>query len=209
MTCSTSIQVSTPNSFTLLTFPNSVSTILATNIITLRLTPKNPISTSTYLRINPGGLDLSFVFNLYNQNARPSQTTTTDGTLLLGNLTTSTTVKPTSLTLNNFTLINPPYSNKIVTLTFSTFNLVGDVEYSIDQGTVEISASPSTIIQAGLSASDTTINTLTTYTIWFKTINSLIVSSIIVYTLPTEISLSSATCSSPSLSTETCSISGQ
>jgi hypothetical protein len=66
------------------------------------------------------------------------QSTTTDGSLLLGNLTTSTTVSPNILTLNNFTLYNPPYAGKAVSIGFSTENLVDGVFYGVDRGTVDI-----------------------------------------------------------------------
>lgn len=63
--------------------------------------------------------------------AKPSRVTTTDGTILLNNLTTSATSSPTLIILNNFTLTNPPYSQKPVTLTFRTENLVDSVYYGI------------------------------------------------------------------------------
>lgn len=195
MTCSSTFSVPTPNSFSVLTFPTTNSAIGASNVITLRLTPKNPISSATYLRINPGGLTISYTYNLYNQATRPSQTTTTDGTLLLGNLTASTTTPPISLTLNNFTLVNPPYSSKAVTLTFTTFNLISTTEYQIEQGTVDVVATPSAITSAGLSMNPTTLNSLANYTIWFVAVNALASTSFIVLTMPSEINLGSAACS--------------
>jgi hypothetical protein len=50
------------------------------------------------------------------------------------------------LTLNNFTLINPPYANKPVTLTISTENLVDSIYYLIDRSTVDIVSTPSSIV---------------------------------------------------------------
>ena len=124
MTCSSTFSVSTPNTFNNLTFSTSNKAISASNVITLRLGAKNPVSSSTYLRIDPGGLSLAYAFNLYNQGTRPNQITTNDGTVQLGNLTASTTTAPAYLVLNNFTLVNPSYSSKAVSLTFTTFNLV-------------------------------------------------------------------------------------
>ena len=204
MTCSTTFSVSTPNAFTFLNFTANNLAISASNVVTLKLTPRNPISPSTYLRINPSGLALSFTFNQYSNQAAIPFSSSTGGDLLLGNLTTSTTTKPSTLTLNNFTLVNPPYGNKAVTLWFSTFNLIGGVEYSIEGGTFSMTCAVSPISSAGLSAATSTINTLTTYTLWFTSINALVSTSLILYTLPTQISLASATCTCPGLPASTC-----
>jgi len=120
MNCSTTLSVPTPNTFRLTNFSPSNTAIGATNIITLRLQVTNPISSISYIRMQPSILTLSYQFNNYNQGTQPFQSTTSDGSLLLGNLTQSTTVSPSILTLNNFTLINPPYAGKPVTLTFTS-----------------------------------------------------------------------------------------
>ena len=120
MTNTITFNINTPNEFGLLNFANSDKTISQNNIITLRLSVTNPISSISYLRIDSDILSLTYQFYQYNQGTQPTETTTNDGTLLLGTLTTSTTSSPTFLTLNNFTLTNPPYANKAVSLTFTT-----------------------------------------------------------------------------------------
>lgn len=123
MNCTSTFSVSTPNAFKLVNFaaatPNT--TISATNIVGLRLQLTNPISSVSYLRIQPNILSVTYQFSNYNQNTQPFLATTSDGSLLLGNLTNLTiSSSPITLVLNNFTLINPPYANKPVSLTFST-----------------------------------------------------------------------------------------
>lgn len=120
MNCTSTFTVSTPNTFRLTNFATSVTTISASNIITLRLQLTNPISSISYLRIQPNSLSLTYQFNNYNQGTQPFQTTTSDGSVLLGNLTSSTTSSPSILTLNNFTLFNPPYANSPVSITITT-----------------------------------------------------------------------------------------
>lgn len=120
MSCSTSFFVTTPNSFRMTSFATSTTSISASNTITLRIQLTNPISSFSYLRIQPNSLTLSYQFNNYNQGTSPFQATANDGSILLGNLTQSTTSSPSILTLNNFTLINPPYANKAVTVTITT-----------------------------------------------------------------------------------------
>lgn len=147
MNCTTSFAPTTPNSFRLINFVPGSTTIASSNIITLRLQLTNPISSISFLRIQPSILSLSYQFNFYNQQGiQPYQTSTIDGSLLLGNLTQSTSSSPSILTLNNFTLINPPYANKPVTLTISTENLVDSIYYLIDRSTVDIVSTPSSIV---------------------------------------------------------------
>lgn len=107
--------------FKLTNFITTNTNIVASNVITLRLQLTNPISTISYLRIQPNSLSLSYQFNNYNQGTQPFQVTTTgDGSLLLGNLTAVTSASPSILVLNNFTLMNPPYANLPVTITITT-----------------------------------------------------------------------------------------
>lgn len=118
--CTSSFSVGTPNTFKMTNFATTVTDISASNIITLRLQLTNPISSISYLRIQPNGLGLVFQYNFNNQGTQPFVvSSTTDGSLLLGNLTAATSA-PGFLTLNNFTLTNPPYANKPVTMTFTT-----------------------------------------------------------------------------------------
>ena len=177
-------------------FAISNTAISANNILTLSLQPTNPISAASYLRINPSILRLTYLYNNYNQGTQPSQNPTTDGTLLIGNLTgTGTASSPGYLVLNNFTLTNPPYGNKPVTLTFTTSNLVGNTYYLIDSSSVSITATPSTITSGGISVTNTSLNAITTYNIWFITVNTLVVSSFIIVSFPSTISLVGSTCS--------------
>lgn len=121
MNCSSTFSVNTPNVFKLTNFITTNTNIVASNVITLRLQLTNPISTISYLRIQPNSLSLSYQFNNYNQGTQPFQVTTTgDGSLLLGNLTAVTSASPSILVLNNFTLMNPPYANLPVTITITT-----------------------------------------------------------------------------------------
>lgn len=186
MTCNSSLSVSTSNSFSSLYFSPSDATIGAQNVITLGISPTNPISSSTVILINPNGLSLTYAYNSYfPSGTQPSSSVQFDGTILISNLVSSSaTSSPTVISLSNFTLQNPPYANKPVTLTFSTQKAVGSTYYAIDTGSVNIVCSPSTIGQAGLSLSDSGINVYATYTIWFVLVNSLTDTSFVRLTFP-------------------------
>lgn len=147
MNCSQTFSVATPNTFrgTSFTSTSPNPAISSTNILTLRLTLTNPISSISYIRIQPSILPITYQFNNYNMGTQPFLQPTSDGSILLGGLTTSTTASPSIVNLNNFTVGNPPYGNKPVTLTFTTENLVDSVYYLVDKGTVDIVATPSTI----------------------------------------------------------------
>lgn len=194
--CTSTFSVPTPNNFKLTSFYYTNTAISATNIVTLSLQLNNPISSISYLRISPGILRVTYQYNNYNlPGVTPSQSPTSDGTLLLGNLTLAGSSQPNYLVLNNFTMVNPPYANKPVTITFTTLNLVGSTYYQIDIGSVNITAIPSTITSSGISLSNTSINAVSTYTLWFVTVNQLVVSSFIVITFPNTITTTGATCS--------------
>lgn len=121
MNCTSLFAPTTPNNFTLTNFAPTVTTISTSNAITLRLQLLNPISSISYLRIQPSILSLTYQYNFYNQQGvQPYQVSTVDGSLLIGNLTQSTTSSPSILNLNNFTLMNPPYANKPVNITITT-----------------------------------------------------------------------------------------
>jgi len=198
--CSATFWVNTPNAFKMSNFAITNTTISATNVLTLSLQLNNPISSMSYLRINPNSLRLTYLYNNYNQGTQPSQNPTNDSTLLISNLTTSTTTSPSFLVLNNFTLVNPPYANKPVPITFTTSNLIANTYYLIDTSTVTITASPSTIVSYGMNIATTSINALTGYTVWFVTINQLVIGSYIVVVFPSEVSLLGSTCSLASFS---------
>jgi hypothetical protein len=187
--CTTTFSVSNPNTFPPIAFTPNSAAISATNIITLYLTPVNPISSNSYLRIYPGILKLSYKFNSYSQNTQPYQNLTSDGSLLLSNLAGSTT--PPIISLSNFTLVNPPYANKPVAITFTTSNLIGSTFYLIDSGVVNIVCTPSTITSSGISLSVTNINSVSSYTVWFLTVNQLVSNSFILVNFPVDVKIAS------------------
>ena len=72
MTNTITFSVSTPNTFGFLNFAASDTTISVNNIITMRIGVTNPISSTSYLRINSDILDLSYQFDAYNHGTQPS-----------------------------------------------------------------------------------------------------------------------------------------
>lgn len=122
MTCATTFNVNTPNGFSSLSFSPSNSSISASNIISMFLSPTNPLSSSCYLRIIPSiDMTLSYTYNAYNQGTVPSLISGVINQLLIGNIVRSTaSSSPTLLILSNFTLTNPPYAVKTASLLFRT-----------------------------------------------------------------------------------------
>lgn len=59
----------------------------------------------------------------------------------------------------------------------------------MDETTIQITSTPSTIAQSGLKATVTSIGSVTTYTLWFVTVNKLTSESFIQITFPTQINL--------------------
>jgi hypothetical protein len=113
MTGTTTFSATVPNTFGSVTFNTPDKTISITNNnINLRLAPKNPIGSNTYLRIiTQSDMSLSYIFNTNNLLTIPNQLTgQPSGQILLGNLSrNSSTSQPTLLSLTNFFLTNPPY----------------------------------------------------------------------------------------------------
>lgn len=103
--------------------------------------------------------------------------------LLIGNLTNSTSTV-TSLFMASFTLKNPPYASLSNSITFLTQNLVSGTYYSIDTGSVTVSAVTSTISTSSASMSDPSIGVISTISVSFTTVNALATGSNIIVTVP-------------------------
>lgn len=67
MNCTSLFAATTPNNFLLTNFAPTITTISASNAITLRLQLLNPISSISYLRIQSSILGLTYQYNFYNQ----------------------------------------------------------------------------------------------------------------------------------------------
>jgi len=197
--CSATFAPSVSNSFQSVTFEPSNLSISAVNPIILVVNLTNPISSISYFGANYGA-DLSLSFLLYADfsiNSPVTASTSLVNTLLLGNLTSSTSYQ-TRLTLANYTLTNAPYANYPVPITFFTQNLVSSNYYAIDTITISLTFTTSPITIGSLSILNSAINTVTAYTLSFTSVNTLIAGSLILITIPTETFLqvsSSCTCS--------------
>ena len=73
--------------------------------------------------------------------------------------------------------------------------MVGTNYFLIDRSTVDIVSTPSTITQFGVTASNTSINAVTRYTLWFRSVNQLISTSFIIVNFPSAINLVGSSCS--------------
>ena len=73
--------------------------------------------------------------------------------------------------------------------------MVGTNYFLIDRSTVDIVSTPSTITQFGVTASNTSINAVTRYTLWFRSVNQLISTSFIIVNFPSTINLVGSSCS--------------
>lgn len=113
MSGTTTFSATVTNTFGSVTFNTPDKTISTlNNNINLRLAPKNPIGSNTYLRIiTHSDISLSYIFNTNNLLTIPNQLPNQGSSqILLGNLTRNTsTSQPTLLSLTNFFLTNPPY----------------------------------------------------------------------------------------------------
>ena len=84
----------------------------------------------------------------------------------------------------SFTLTNPPYASLSNPITFLTQNLVSGTYYSIDTGSVTVSAVTSTITVSSASMSDPSIGVVSTISVSFTTVNALATGSNIIVTVP-------------------------
>jgi hypothetical protein len=114
MTGNTTFSPTITNTFSSVVFNLPDKSISITNNnVNLRLAPRNPIGSNTYLRIiTASDIFLSFTHNTNNLLTITNQITgQPSGQILLGNLTrNSSLTQPTLLSLTNFFLTNPPYA---------------------------------------------------------------------------------------------------
>jgi hypothetical protein len=199
MTCTSTFTVNTPSGFNSLSFAPSNSSISASNIISMFLSPTNPISSSCYLRIIPSiDMSLSYTYNAFNQGTVPSLVSGVTNQLLISNIVRSTaSSSPTLLILSNFTLTNPPYAVKTASILFRTELYYNSTYYTIDEQTLQISSTVSTMSSYNVSVSNTSIGATTQYVIWFQTINKLVSGSFIQIIFPSSlpITLNQTVCS--------------
>jgi hypothetical protein len=161
----------------------------------LKLIFTNPIYNATYIRVLLGSdIGLSFTYNYTSQNSiQPTLVASAVGSLLIGNLTNSAT-QPSFLFIGYFTLINPPYANTPISMTFQTENLVDSVYYLVDRTTIYIQSVSSTLVQFAISSNNTSINQLAIYKLWFIIINKLKTNSVILLKLPNQLNTLGLTC---------------
>lgn len=198
MTCTTTFQATTPGTFGSISFNPTTNAISSSSSISLFLGLSNPISSVSYLSITYGS-DLQLSFSYVTSNQQTTQVTVPTGTantLLIGNLTNATS-QVTSLFIASFTLINAPYAGLSNSVTFLTQNLEGGTYFSVDSRTVSLTSVTSTIVTAGASLSNNSIGATSTLTVSFTSVNALITNSLVLVTVPPEISLAGFTsCSS-------------
>ena len=207
MTCSVSYQATTPGTFSSISFSPSNTAISGQSTISLFLSLPNPISSISYLSISYGS-DMSLSYAYVTSNQQTTQVSVASGTantLLLTNLTNSTS-QVSSLFMASFTLTNPPYASLSNRITFLTRNLVSGSLYSIDSGSVTVSATVSTIVMSAANMLDTSIGVVSSLTVSFTTVNALITGSKIIITVPGEISLIIGTSSCSCSISSTCSV---
>jgi len=108
--------------------------------------------------------------------------------------------------MGNFTIINPPFGQKPVSITFRTEQLINSVYYYVDQTAIYFTGTSSTITQSGVKPQLTTIGSVTSYDLWFVTINKLISGSYINITFPaeTQVNTTTSTCTLNNGITSTC-----
>lgn len=185
MTCTTTFAPSAPNTFRGVAFSPANLAIAATNSISLLINLTNPISSVSYLRISYAS-DLTLSYSYISSNQQTTQVSISSGatnTLLIGNLTNSTSLF-TTLFMAVFTLTNAPFANYSLPITFATLNLVGTTYFQVDSATINLQFTQGTLPAASLVASDPSINAVTTYTFTMTTLNTLIANSKIILTLP-------------------------
>ena len=185
MSCTTTLQATTPGTFTSVSFSASNSAISGSSTISLFLSLANPISSLSYLEITYGA-DMQVSYSYVTSNQQTTQVSVASGAsnkLLIGNLTNSTS-QVTSLFMASFTLTNPPYASLPNSISFLTQNLVSGQYYSIDSGSVAVSSVVSTITTSSASMSNSSIGVVSDITVAFTTINALVAGSNIIVTVP-------------------------
>lgn len=171
-TCANSFSATVPNSFRSISFINSVKTISSNNTIVLSLTINNPLPNTAVLNLST---TLPITYNYVGLNLnKPYLLNTSNGNLIIANITSTNISSGFPLLIGNFILTNPPYSGVSIPVIFSTQISVNSVYYSVDSSTVGISATPSTILQSNITVDNLTISVISNYLITFVNINSLI-----------------------------------
>lgn len=119
MTCTASFAATIPGTFGSISFTPTNSSISASNTISLYLALTNPISSISYLQVTYSSeLQLAYSHSFSTQATTPVIIPTgSANTLLIGNLTNSTT-SIASLFMGSFTLTNAPFAGLSCTLTF-------------------------------------------------------------------------------------------
>lgn len=206
MTCTATFQATNPGTFGSISFNPTSSAISSSSSISLFLSLANPISSVSYLSITYSS-DLRLSYSYVTSNQQTTQVIVPSGaanTLLIGNLTNATS-QVTSLFMASFTLINAPYAGLSNSVTFLSQNLEGGIYYSVDSRTVSLTSVTSTIVTASASLSNNSIGATSILTVSFTSVNTLITGSLVLITVPSEISLSSFTSCSTSI-TASCSL---
>ena len=140
-------------------------------------------------------LSIAFNYTPFGSNV-PVQTTTTDGSLLIGNLSSSNINTGVGYIIGNFIFSNPP-STKTVSISINSQTIINKVAYLIDSNTIYITANSSVLNSANILMSNNFANQISNYQISFTLINPLITNSFIIIYFPSEISiLSTAICTS-------------
>lgn len=116
--CSSTFSVTIPNSLTSITFTNTNRTISVVNPIIFNSVTSNPLPANAYLRVTTS-LALGYTYVPLRPN-KLQKVTTTDGSLLLSNLTSVGVSSQYPITVGNFSLTNPKFTGKGVLITFST-----------------------------------------------------------------------------------------
>lgn len=182
----TTFRAYVPNTFNQVAFNLPIKTISAANYdVNLKITLNNPLNSNTYLQVTSiVDLPVSYTFAFNSSSTVPTYTIAPSN-IVLGNLASSSIIsEPVLLSLGNFTVVNPPFAKKPVLLTFRTLQFIRSRFYVIDEVNVEITANPSTITQSGVSVQTLSIGAVTTYTLWFVSVNNLISGSYVIVNFP-------------------------
>ena len=182
--CTPILTVNTSGTFSGISFPLTNNAILAQNNLSLSFVPANPLPQgSSYLRII-SQVPITYNYTNTGTSNKPSQITTTDGSLLIGNLSANSINFGSPYTLGNFVVTNPP-SIKTLTIIFITQNLTNSVYYNIDTQTITLTAVQSTILAYSIIITNLNAYKISPYLLYFTNINPLTINSFIVINFPT------------------------
>lgn len=193
MSCSGTFAVSQAGALSAVTFTPTDLSVEGSSTISILVVVTNPISTSSYLRITyPTDMSLGYSHVTSNQATTQKVETSTDGLLLLYDLTNSTT-SFTQLFMASFTFNNPPYASHPLSVTFTTENKDGTTFYLIDTLSKDYTFTTNALTSPSLIAANDSINAVTTYTLGFTLTNRLVANSLIIVTVPAEVTTSAST----------------